>query len=272
MENNILAQLSHMSDLDSIIDFIISDAAPGELSQVKENLSILLSGSQSGNLISKALEKVVLSKDYELIKLPYAESYYILSHHSKVTKFVDFENGKVFNYDFENRKVIDVESAETELPDFFHDLNEKLQLYTSDHFPSQVKAVLIPKEDEVVIVILDLKLNDSNYYNGKWQSTYTFNLAEQQLKGQVNVKVHYYEDGNVFFKTSSNLDKKCEFSDIISTIKDFENDFEISILTKFQSLNEKCFKTLRRQLPINRSKIHWGKAIRNYKLGQDVTK
>ncbi|GME95051.1 unnamed protein product [Ambrosiozyma monospora] len=119
--------------------------------------------------------------------------------------------------------------------------------------------------------LMDENLNDANYYNGKWQSFYQYNQSSGKLTGEISIKIHYYEDGNVVLKTNKKIDIEVSSSaNLIKSIEKFENEFELLVLKKFNNLNESQFKNLRRQLPINRSKVQWGKAIGNYKLGQDV--
>ncbi len=101
-----------------------------------------------------------------------------------------------------------------------------------------------------------------NYWTGSWRSKYDL----QTGKGEINIDVHYYEDGNVRLQTLQNVE--IDISSPISSIKQVETKIQLSLNKQFANLNEAVFKQLRRQLPVTRSKINWGKAIGNYKLGK----
>ena len=59
-------------------------------------------------------------------------------------------------------------------------------------------------------------------------------------------------------------------SRIVNFINEQENATMVKIIEQFNNLNQKSFKNLRRLLPVTRSKINWGSAIGNYRLGSDV--
>jgi hypothetical protein len=73
------------------------------------------------------------------------------------------------------------------------------------------------------VTFVGFKFNPNNYWltlsivylivrNGKWTSNWTFDLSNNTAKGDVNIDVHYYEDGNVR----------------LTTHKTFESSFEVN--------------------------------------------
>ncbi|CDK24102.1 unnamed protein product [Kuraishia capsulata CBS 1993] len=258
-----------MASVSAIISSMIKDSPPGDLASFKEDLHVILGESKVDNpekIVSSSLEEYQLEEDFQLV--PVKGTNELVSKYNKDgVKFSG--DGVKFGYDFSKDKAIDIETAETESG--LSSLAASFEEYVSSHFPSSYKSyVSRSSTGKIVLIAVDLKHNDANYYNGKWQSVYEFDETSGKLNGLIKVKIHYYEDGNVVLATKSQVSETTTLGNLVAKIQSVENDFELDILTKFSRLNENLFKNLRRQLPINRSKVQWGKSIKNYKLGQDV--
>lgn len=117
------------------------------------------------------------------------------------------------------------------------------------------------------------KYSPSNYWNGRWRSSYFYNPANGSVTGAIKVDVHYYEDGNVRLLTnkdvSLNVSSGASASEVVRQIATVEKKYQEDLNKAFGSLSEGAFKSLRRQLPITRQKIEWEK-ISGYRLGQDI--
>ena len=88
----------------------------------------------------------------------------------------------------------------------------------------------------------------------------------------MKVDVHYYEDGNVRLLTNKPVSLTVSSSaatTIAREIATAEKKYQEELNKGFTSLSEGAFKGLRRQLPITRQKVEWGK-IAGYRLGQDI--
>jgi capping protein alpha len=117
------------------------------------------------------------------------------------------------------------------------------------------------------------KYSPTNYWNGRWRSSYFYSPSSGGLTGTIKVDVHYYEDGNVRLLTkkdvSLNVSAGASASEIVRQIATAEKKYQEDLNKAFGSLSEGAFKSLRRQLPITRQKIEWEK-ISGYRLGQDI--
>lgn len=274
-----------MSEVENIVRQIIETAPPGNDGKIIEDIKILLNNSDSDKLISNILRDHYTkeistnekeSGDIKLVKLPNNKLTIISKYNLTGIKFFDIKENILFDYDFINNKIIDIEN---ELPSNIDCssvsfIQNQLNDYIKSHYNQSSYGIVIPFEGNkgLTFIIIGEKLNDANYYNGKWLSIYQWNVEDNELTSIIKVKIHYYEDGNVILNsnTKENLGKISNADKIIDSIIEFEKDYEIKILQKVNILNEEKFKNLRRLLPINRTKIQWGRAIGNYKLGQDV--
>lgn len=179
--------------------------------------------------------------------------------------FYDSASGTKFEFDFDSKKATAAGSHGSS-----SSIQSDLDKYFAAHFPSEGAAGVFPQDDgSTVIVLVDGKYNPANYWNGKWRSVYVHDNGS--LTGSIDVDVHYYEDGNVRLKSSEEVDLgSVSESGIVDAIAKAEKTFQEKLNKSFNGLNEDSFKALRRQLPVTRSKINWGKSISNYRLGKDI--
>lgn len=87
------------------------------------------------------------------------------------------------------------------------------------------------------------------------------------LRGELKVQVHYYEDGNVQLNTSKEYDAAIQPSsckdpvkfatEIVGQISKLEAEFQIALNDNHNQLSSNTFKSLRRALPLSKTKIEW---------------
>ncbi|KAL9613388.1 MAG: hypothetical protein Q9167_002091 [Letrouitia subvulpina] len=156
-----------------------------------------------------------------------------------------------------------------------------LSAYTKEHYPSSAYSVYPTSDDsELTIVVVANKYSPSNFWNGRWRSTYVYSPSASSLTGSLKVDVHYYEDGNVRLTTSKSvpsssiaaspsLSPSALAAEITKSISGVEKKYQEELNKGFTKLSEGEFKNLRRQLPVTRQKIEWEK-VGGYRLGQDI--
>lgn len=145
----------------------------------------------------------------------------------------------------------------------------KLKQYVGEHYPSESALSVTPK-DGFKICIVGNKYNTSNFWTGRWRSVYTYDKRSSKLTGQIEVDVHYYEDGNVRLLTKKNLELEASSIENVSkSIETAEKKYQEELNKAFGVLGEGSFKELRRALPVTRSKINWS-SISSMRIGQDV--
>lgn len=258
-------------NLNAIIDDLVKSAPAGELKSIKNNLDTIVS-HETLFAINKSIEKFVQRNALILSGTFIASE---INKDPNSTKYWDFIGKQKFNVDFKSREAIDLESTEpdVEYPSYFNELVEKLKLYGDNHYPSEFAFTVVPdSESNISVIIIGEKIDPDNFYTGRWKSVYTI-AGSGELTGQVNLDIHYYEDGNVRLSFEEPIRHKLEnisTSSIVNFINNTENDLTLKVVDQFNLLNQNSFKNLRRLLPVTKSKINWGKAIGTYKLGSDV--
>lgn len=271
--------------LNELVDSLIQSAPPAELKQVSQSLSSLTKGtstSSTNSLIQDSIEQYAQENIISIDNI-------IISKYNKdenSSKYIDYVNNKLFNVDWQNQKIIDVESYHdnnNKRGSNYDELIQKLSQYGDDYYPSNFAFTVIPEsEDQLRVIIIGQRANHDNFYTGQWKSNYL--ITEQGIKGNIDLDIHYFEDGNVRLKFNESINSNNNnnsstlqsgnlinnASKIVNFINEQENATMVKIIEQFNNLNQKSFKNLRRLLPVTRSKINWGSAIGNYRLGSDV--
>lgn len=255
--------------LGELVTSLVQTAPPAELRDVRTDLNTLLEGS-SKLKVNEALESFVDAQGGVFSNKYIASKYNKLEHSSK---YVDYVGKQAFNIDVSSSKAIDFEELDSEAsyPDYFDSLLAKLVEYGGEHYPSTYAFTIIPDQKETRIILIGQRMNLANFYSGRWCSHYVIN--GDNIAQSVGIDIHYYEEGNV--RLSFNDERKASLklvdaSAIVNAIEKFENDITREMVENFNELNHQQFKSLRRLLPVTRSKVNWGKAIGNYRLGSDV--
>lgn len=256
------------SSFESIVSQIIADTPSGEIKEVYEDL-ITIAGENSKDVILEAIEQYNIKKT---IPVDVDGKSVILSTYNKEgSKFFDPVQSIIFSVDPINRKGSDIAPYEnSKLNETQQAYLEELNKYVEKNFTGKASVAVYPipqEESKTAIIIVSTKYNPSNFWNGAWRSSYVYDSQLKQLKGFIDVQVHYYEDGNVSFKSNKEVDIDNSESPI-KAIQQVETEFENNLDTSFTELNERQFKQLRRKLPVTRSRVNWGKAIGNYRLGR----
>lgn len=271
--------------LNELVDSLIQSTPPAELKQVSQSLSSLTKGtstSSTNSLIQDSIEQYAQENIISIDNI-------IISKYNKdenSSKYIDYVNNKLFNVDWQNQKIIDVESYHdnnNKRGSNYDELIQKLSQYGDDYYPSNFAFTVIPEsEDQLRVIIIGQRANHDNFYTGQWKSNYL--ITEQGIKGNIDLDIHYFEDGNVRLKFNESINSNNNnnsstlqsgnlinnASKIVNFINEQENATMVKIIEQFNNLNQKSFKNLRRLLPVTRSKINWGSAIGNYRLGSDV--
>ncbi|KAF1938948.1 subunits of heterodimeric actin filament capping protein Capz [Clathrospora elynae] len=264
--------MSRTAALSSFID----SAPPGELADVTKAIKSILGTESVQNELSPAFQKYN-EEQFTTTKLPGGSTEVLVSEYNSLGdgRYYDAETQSSFAFDHAMGKASAVQShvLESQQEDLLKSLAKSLSTHASEHYPKSSHGVY-PTADDTALAILTVanKYSPTNYWNGRWRSSYVYTPSSGTITGSIKVDVHYYEDGNVRLLT----EKKVALSvgsgsgaEVMRKISTEEKKYQEDLNRAFGSLSEGAFKSLRRQLPITRQKIEWEK-ISGYRLGQDI--
>ena len=182
----------------------------------------------------------------------------------------------------DGNKQLDSEDA------FEVELKGKLDNYIKELFP-ETGAFSVNKinENEWKVHIVGERLKPKAFWSGHWHSTWSIEFIndahesnEFKIEGKIDLIVHYHEEGSVQLSANKEIPSRVNFKaensskaieKIYFKIKDSEDAVQLALNEAYQQLSENMFKKLRRQLPVTRTKMDWGKFV-NYNLSNELKK
>ncbi|KAH7119790.1 F-actin-capping protein-like protein subunit alpha-1 [Dendryphion nanum] len=265
--------MSRAAALSSFID----SAPPGELADVTKAIKSVLSDDGITTELAPAFEKYNESQ-FTTVKLPGGSDEVLISEHNRLGdgRYYDVASQSSFAFDHATQKASGVQSyaLDSNQADLVKSVLKSLSTHTSEHYTKSSLGVY-PTSDDTALAILTVanKYSPSNFWTGRWRSSYLYNPSSGSLIGAIKVDVHYYEDGNVRLLTNKDVELKVgtnsSAAEIVRAIAGAEKKYQEDLNKAFGSLSEGAFKSLRRQLPITRQKIDWDK-ISGYRVGADI--
>jgi len=263
-----------MASNNAALSAFVQAAPPGELSNVVSAIKTITEQSSLAQL--KPVFKQYDEDQFVTVKLPGASQSVIISKYNSLGdgRYFDVESLSSWAFDHESQRASNVQSysLESSNADLIKSLLKAIQTHTAEHYPSSTSGVFPTDNDsKIAIVIVANKYSPSNYWNGRWRSSYVYDVSSNSLKGHIEVDVHYYEDGNVRLLTSKepSASPGTSAQEIVKAIAAAERKYQEELNRGFTGLSEGAFKALRRQLPVTRQKVEWEK-ISSYKVGQDI--
>lgn len=242
---------------------LVRDSPPGELEAIRRDIEVLSAGSTA---VSRDVANVLEEANPQMLRVVHVEGDpTILSEYNKLGPNEYWSGSKCFK--------VDPASGKTEVtgehePVAAKELKKSFDDYVADHYTSDAVSQAFETEMGIALLVVGRKLSPQNFHNGQWAASYL--VDGDSIKGRISIDVHYFEDGNVRLKAAHDVNT---FSaSAIEAICKAENEFEIGLNKRLVGLNEGSFKALRRQLPLTRSQMTWGKAVANYKLGTELEK
>ena len=121
---------------------------------------------------------------------------------------------------------------------------------------------------EYAICISSTVYKPRGYWSGRWTSEWILTPEKDQssfcLKGKCDVATHYYENGNVQFRSNREFavnDQRCGKDDlakeVVKSIALEELKYQEDLQESLSDFAETTFKKLRRQLPLTQLKFPW---------------
>jgi capping protein alpha len=275
-------------------DFL-QHAPPGEFNEVFNDVRVLLN---SDTLLKEhcASAFTQYNKDqFTPVQLDGASKQALITQFNELGngRFLDPRTKQSFRFDHLRKEASEVESGtgsgSSSGEAWRSALESALDAYVENHFKHGIAAVFVADAPggggsggvpnvTLTICIEAHQYQPKNFWNGRWRSQWSTQLTEKsvELKGVLKVQVHYYEDGNVQLVTSKEISKRINVTneaatakEIVKVIEEEETAYQMAVSENYKSMSDSVFKSLRRQLPVTRTKIDWSKIL-NYKIGAEL--
>merc|ERR1711981_112915 len=260
--------------VDICTNFMLT-APPGEFMEVVTDIRGLLSNEALLNSSAPATFRQYNQEQMLIAQSPAGHNF-LITEYGEVGdgQYVDPRGKMVVKFDHIKQQVVGQGGAaqlDAGIESMRAAVDDAVQAYIVDHYPDGASTVY-GKGKTITICIQSSKYNPANFYNGRWRGVYQCTIGgDVQVKGNIKIQVHYYEDGNVQLNSDTNKAFKVAAGDpattakaIVDGIKKIEKALQSAIEVTYATMGEGSFKALRRALPLTRSKIDWNK-IKSYK-------
>ncbi|KAF2227563.1 F-actin-capping protein subunit alpha [Elsinoe ampelina] len=263
-----------MSSKAATVSSFIETAPPGQLQNVLDDIKALtIDEPQLTQNLDPAFKKYH-EEQYTTTKLPNSSSQVLISKHNSLgsDRYYDLSSSTSFHFSPNTQTTSQSESHTPSSPslDLAKSLLKPLSSHASEHYPSATTGVFPISDGSIAILIVANKYSLNNFWSGRWRGTYILD-SSGNIKGDIKVDVHYFEDGNVRMQTEKKVELKVGSGaqEVVRAIAQVEKKYQEDLNRGFAQLNEGVFKGLRRQLPVTRQRVEWDK-VGAYRLGQDI--
>jgi capping protein alpha len=212
----------------------------------------------------------------------------LISKHGEVDAqhYLDPASGKVLKFDHRKQQF----TAETdqkqvlspEIDTFRNAIQTSVRQYLDNSYREgkACTAVYGSDDGQITICLSAKNIRLSSYWTGGMRTVYTLDVNKPgsvDLSGDIDINVHYFEDGNVQLHTQIAKTAKVQVSDPASTAKavaqaidKIESDFHNNLEELYVNMHSNTFKAMRRFLPISGVPMNWNTSV--HSLASEVTK
>jgi len=260
----------------NIATYFIMNSPPGEVHDVVTDVTKLLNDPQT--LTEAALTKIM--RDYNTEQFLIANDPegvpLLVTAYGQVDgdSYLDPNTGRILKFDHRKQKFTEVTDKKQVLDDSiakYRTQTAKLvDTYIEQNFKTGkcVSAVYGSDNGKLTVCISARNVNLSNFWTGGWRSTYSLmvgSTGDTELKGNIKINVHYFEDGNVQLHTTMDKTHKVNVTsdadataqEIQKAIGKIESDFQALLEEMYVNMHHKTFKAMRRYYSVTRTPMIW---------------
>jgi len=259
----------------AIVQHFLLNSPPGEFDEVKGDALALV---QDGLVSDSMLAGICRAYNKDALRIVDLEEgrKMVLCDASEIdaTTYLDPRTGDSYSVDHATLAATKLES-EGSPPTAASALGEErtaIEAAVSEYVAAQYAGnacagTFADDTDAIKVVVSGEKLNLRNYWSGNWRSTWTVEVrgTEAFVSGNMKVRAHYFEDGNVQLQTSKDVPPTtASFADasqigpaVADIIQQAESELQQGLEDMYSNMSHETFKAMRRVMPITRTKMKW---------------
>ena len=271
-----------LSDADkaNIASEFILLAPPGEFSEVLHDVRELVGNddilTRASGAFAQYNKEQMAQVTVEGSQLPV-----LITEHNDLGggRYCDPRSKQSFKFDHVRKEASDYQPWEPEatMEDLRSAVEAEVTEYCKKHF-AKGASLTMSKGQTVICCIEAHDYQPHNSWNGRWRSEWTINVTGDQaeVSGVLKIQVHYYEEGNVQLVSSKEVketlgvkSEKEMARELVSMMSEAEKVYQTGVTENYQTMSDNTFKTLRRALPVTRTKFDWNR-VAQYNIGKDL--
>lgn len=278
--------MSDVSDTErlGIVSEFIKDSPPGQLNDVFHDCQILLGDERLMKEGSLGALRDYTNEQFLTCAVPDTNYHVILCDEGELEEgtYIEPRSQCKFQFNYLTQSASSFErlhlDSDGDADAYRNETQASVNDYVAQHYPSGVSSVFCNNE-KITVCIVDNKYSPSNFWSGRWRSRWSYQLGSTEIKGSLKVHVHYYEDGNVQLHEQKDITIKIsppksptELATLFAKVlAKSEHEFQIAVNEAYANLSDSIFKSLRRALPLTKTKFNWDQ-VAGYRLGSNLTK
>ena len=265
-------------------DFILH-APPGEFNEVFNDVRVLLNNDALLKDGASGAFSQYNKDQLTPVKVEGSELFGLITEHNDLGggKFTDARSKQSFKYDHLRKEASEYQAWEPEsgMEALRSAIEAEVTEYCLQHYRHGVCSTMSKKTEEgqtIVCCIEDHQFQPKNYWNGRWRSQWSLVVSggQAEVTGVLKVQVHYYEEGNVQLVSSKDVQETLSVKseeemarELVDLMEEAEKVYQTGVTENYQTMSDNTFKTLRRALPVTRTKFDWNR-VTQYTIGKEL--
>ena len=268
------------ADKASIASEFILHAPPGEFNEVLHDIRELLGNDDILTGASGAFSQYN-KEQMTQVTVEGSDLAVLITEHNDLGggRFCDPRSKQSFKFDHVRKEASDYQPWEPEAT--LEALRSAVELevteYCKKHF-AKGASLTMSRGQTVICCIEAHDYQPHNSWNGRWRSEWILKVSGDQaeVSGDLKLQVHYYEEGNVQLVSSKDVketlgvkSEKEMARELVSLVAEAEKVYQTGVTENYQNMSDNTFKTLRRALPVTRTKFDWNR-VTQYTIGKEL--
>jgi capping protein alpha len=246
-----------------VAQHLLLNAPPGEFTELLDDVAAL---TPERALEGGFVAGVARARNAQILEAAITEdgARVVLCREAEVTPttFRD-ATGKLYDVDHATLRAVPGEDVyEDDAPESLQKARDELQkvlsVYASTRYLGEGHASTLIVGDALKCVVRGARKNLGNFHSGSWASAWTLTPSGDgyDVQGMIQVRAHYFEDGNVQLYATKEVTAS-NVIDVALLVEEKENALHAGLEAMYGDMADSTFKALRRVMPITKLKMKW---------------